>query len=126
MVSTALDAVGGNAAIAESHDGQNCKRSGVSRYQCSRPLIERPIYCTSGMARKRKQLAGAICSTPTIRNIYVCSQRTGGRLMDSVERFLKQRLKLTANRKKGRVARKYGCLGDGMSWHQQPRFAWQR
>lgn len=47
----ALDAVGGNAAPAESQDGQNCKRFGVIRYQCSRPLNEQPIYCTSGMAR---------------------------------------------------------------------------
>ncbi|MCW8275573.1 group II intron reverse transcriptase/maturase [Pseudomonas sp. PCH199] len=56
-------------------------------------------------------------------NIYVCSRRAGERVMRSVERFLNQRLKLTLNREKSRVARPWVCdyLGYGMSWHQQPR-----
>lgn len=56
-------------------------------------------------------------------NIYVRSRRAGERVMDSVERFLNQRLKLTLNRDKSRVARPWVCdyLGYGMSWHQQPR-----
>jgi group II intron reverse transcriptase/maturase len=56
-------------------------------------------------------------------NIYVRSPRAGERVMDSVERFLTLRLKLTVNRKKSRVARAWKCdyLGYGMSWHQQPR-----
>ena len=56
-------------------------------------------------------------------NIYVRSPRAGERTMDSVERFLSQRLKLTLNRKKSRVAGSWICnyLGYGMSWHQQPR-----
>ena len=56
-------------------------------------------------------------------NIYVRSQRAGERVMISVERFLSQRLKLTLNREKSRVARPWTCdyLGYGMSWHQQPR-----
>jgi RNA-directed DNA polymerase len=43
--------------------------------------------------------------------------------MVSVERFLSQRLKLTLNREKSRVARPWVCdyLGYGMSWHQQPK-----
>ncbi|WP_456024937.1 group II intron reverse transcriptase/maturase [Pseudomonas protegens] len=56
-------------------------------------------------------------------NIYVRSQRAGARVMAGVERFLSQRLKLTLNRGKSRVARPWACdyLGYGMSWHQQPR-----
>lgn len=56
-------------------------------------------------------------------NIYVRSPRAGERVLVSVERFLSQRLKLTVNRKKSRVARAWKCdyLGYGMSWHQQPR-----
>ncbi|MFG0820270.1 group II intron reverse transcriptase/maturase [Pseudomonas sp. GLN_3] len=56
-------------------------------------------------------------------NIYVRSPRAGERVLASVERFLSQRLKLTVNQKKSRVARAWKCdyLGYGMSWHQQPR-----
>ncbi|MBH8613766.1 hypothetical protein I4N56_024825, partial [Pseudomonas mohnii] len=56
-------------------------------------------------------------------NIYVRSRRAGERVMVSVERFLTQRLKLTLNRGKSRVARPWVCdyLGYGMSWHKQPK-----
>ncbi|MBF8724444.1 group II intron maturase-specific domain-containing protein, partial [Pseudomonas guariconensis] len=56
-------------------------------------------------------------------NIYVRSPRAGERTMSSVERFLNQRLKLTVNRKKSRVAGVWKCdyLGYGMSGHRQPR-----
>ncbi|WP_223464547.1 MULTISPECIES: group II intron reverse transcriptase/maturase [Pseudomonas] len=56
-------------------------------------------------------------------NIYVRSYRAGERVMASVERFLTQRLKLTLNREKSRVARPWACdyLGYGMSWHKQPK-----
>ncbi|WP_313053695.1 group II intron reverse transcriptase/maturase [Pseudomonas lopnurensis] len=56
-------------------------------------------------------------------NIYVRSLRAGERVLASVERFLDQRLKLTVNRDKSRVAGAWKCdyLGYGMSWHPQPR-----
>lgn len=56
-------------------------------------------------------------------NIYVRSQRAGERVMVSVERFLDQRLKLSLNRGKSRVARPWICdyLGYGMSWRRQPK-----
>ncbi len=56
-------------------------------------------------------------------NIYVRSPRAGERVLASVERFLNQRLKLTVNRDKSRVAGSWKCdyLGYGMSWHPQPR-----
>ena len=56
-------------------------------------------------------------------NIYVRGHRAGERVMASVDRFLAQRLKLTLNREKSRVARSWACdyLGYGMSWHKQPK-----
>ncbi|MFJ2467867.1 group II intron reverse transcriptase/maturase [Pseudomonas sp. NPDC087615] len=56
-------------------------------------------------------------------NIYVRSRRAGERVLAGVERFLNQRLKLTLNREKSRVARPWVCdyLGYGMSWHKQPK-----
>jgi RNA-directed DNA polymerase len=56
-------------------------------------------------------------------NIYVRSRCAGERVMVSVERFLTQRLKLTLNREKSRVARPWACdyLGYGMSLHKQPK-----
>ncbi|QQN97855.1 group II intron reverse transcriptase/maturase [Pseudomonas sp. SW-3] len=56
-------------------------------------------------------------------NIYVRSRHAGERVMAGVERFLRQRLKLTLNREKSSVARPWVCdyLGYGMSWHRQPR-----
>lgn len=56
-------------------------------------------------------------------NIYVRSRRAGERVLAGVERFLNQRLRLTLNREKSRVARPWACdyLGYGMSWNKQPR-----
>lgn len=56
-------------------------------------------------------------------NNYVRSRRAGERVMAGVERFPNQRLKLTRNRDKSRVAGSWMCdyMGYGMSWHQQPR-----
>lgn len=56
-------------------------------------------------------------------NIYVRSRRSGERVLKSIEGLLAQRLKLTVNRDKSRVAVSWKCdyLGYGMSWHQQPR-----
>jgi len=56
-------------------------------------------------------------------NIYVRSRRAGERVLVRVERFLNQRLKLTLNQEKSRVARPWACdyLGYGMSLHKQPR-----
>ncbi len=56
-------------------------------------------------------------------NIYVRSRRAGERVLAAVERFLNQRLKLTLNREKSRLARHWACddLGYGMSWHKQPK-----
>jgi len=51
------------------------------------------------------------------------ASRAGERVTNSVERFLSQRLKLTLNREKSRVAGSWMCdyLGYGMSWHRQPK-----
>lgn len=56
-------------------------------------------------------------------NIYVRSRRAGERVLARVEHFLNQRLKLTLNRDKSRVARPWSCdyLGYGMSSHKHPK-----
>ena len=41
----------------------------------------------------------------THRNIYVKSKRTGGRVMQSLNRFITQKLKLKVNTRKSAVAR---------------------
>ena len=56
-------------------------------------------------------------------NIYVCSRRAGERVLDSTERFLKKRLRLTVNREKSAVDRpwKRKFLGYTFTMHYQPK-----
>jgi len=53
-------------------------------------------------------------------NIYVRSQRAGERVMESVKRFLEQKLKLKANPRKSRVekAQRVKFLGFSFYWHR--------
>ena len=57
-------------------------------------------------------------------NIYVRSRRAGERVLDSTERFLKKRLRLTVNRAKSAVDRpwKRKFLGYTFTMHFQPKF----
>jgi len=57
-------------------------------------------------------------------NIYVRSRRAGERVLDSTERFLKKRLRLTVNRDKSVVDRpwKRKFLGYTFTMHFQPKF----
>jgi RNA-directed DNA polymerase len=56
-------------------------------------------------------------------NIYVCTRRSGERVMISVTRFLEKRLKLRVNGAKSAVDRPWRrkFLGYSMSWHRKPR-----
>ena len=56
-------------------------------------------------------------------NIYVRSRRAGERVLDSTERFLKKRLRLTVNREKSAVDRpwKRKFLGYTFTMHFQPK-----
>jgi RNA-directed DNA polymerase len=56
-------------------------------------------------------------------NIYVRTRRSGERVLDSVTRFLKQRLKLYVNRTKSAVGRPWErkFLGFSLTWHKKPR-----
>ena len=56
-------------------------------------------------------------------NIYVGSRRAGERVLDSIERFLDQRLRLQVNRQKSAVDRpwKRKFLGYSLTWHKRPR-----
>ncbi len=55
-------------------------------------------------------------------NIYVKSEKAGGRVMESITRYLAKRLKLTVNRDKSAVARpwKRSFLGYSMTAHKKP------
>jgi RNA-directed DNA polymerase len=56
-------------------------------------------------------------------NVYVASKRAGQRVLDSIEKFLNQRLRLQINREKSAVDRpwKRKFLGYSMTWHKRPR-----
>lgn len=56
-------------------------------------------------------------------NIYVQSKKAGERVLDSIERFLKKRLRLKVNREKSAVARpwKRKFLGYTVTHHRVPR-----
>jgi RNA-directed DNA polymerase len=56
-------------------------------------------------------------------NIYVCSQRAGERVMESIERFLTKRLKLKVNKAKSAVAQpsKRKFLGFSFTSGKEPR-----
>jgi RNA-directed DNA polymerase len=57
-------------------------------------------------------------------NIYVRSRRAGERVLDTIERFLRKRLRLVVNRDKSAVGRpwKRKFLGYTFTMHYQPRF----
>jgi len=56
-------------------------------------------------------------------NVYVRSKRAGERVMASLERFLRDRLRLQINRDKSAVARPWNrtFLGYTVTWHRQPK-----
>ena len=56
-------------------------------------------------------------------NIYVRSQAAGERVLQSVTKFLAERLRLRVNTEKSAVARPWErkFLGYSMTWHKQPR-----
>ena len=56
-------------------------------------------------------------------NIYVRSRRAGQRVLDTIERFLRKRLRLLVNREKSAVDRpwKRKFLGYTFTWHYQPK-----
>jgi RNA-directed DNA polymerase len=56
-------------------------------------------------------------------NVYVQSEAAGQRVMASLERFLRERLRLKINREKSAVARpwKRKFLGYTVTWHRDPK-----
>jgi RNA-directed DNA polymerase len=56
-------------------------------------------------------------------NIYVGFRSAGERVLDSIEKFLTQRLRLQVNRQKSAVDRpwKRKFLGYSLTWHNRPR-----
>jgi len=56
-------------------------------------------------------------------NIYVQSRRAGERVLERLERYLRDRLRLTVNREKSAVDRpwKRKFLGYSVTWHRKPK-----
>ena len=56
-------------------------------------------------------------------NVYVKSKKAGERVMESVTRFLENRLRLKVNREKSAVGKPWvrKFLGYSMTWHKKPR-----
>jgi RNA-directed DNA polymerase len=56
-------------------------------------------------------------------NIYVQSRRAGERVLQRVERYLRDRLRLRINREKSAVDRPWNrkFLGYSMTWHRKPK-----
>jgi RNA-directed DNA polymerase len=73
--------------------------------------------------RELERRGHAFCRYADDCNIYVRTRRSGERVMGSVSRFLKRRLKLTVNVAKSAVDRPWNrkFLGYSMTWHRQPR-----
>lgn len=56
-------------------------------------------------------------------NVYVRSRRAGERVLRRLERYLRERLRLTVNRDKSAVARPWNraFLGYSVTWHRKPK-----
>ena len=56
-------------------------------------------------------------------NVYVRSKRAGERVLRRLERYLRERLRLTVNRDKSAVDRPWNraFLGYSVTWHRQPK-----
>jgi RNA-directed DNA polymerase len=65
----------------------------------------------------------AFCRYADDCNIYVCTPRAGERVMSSITRFLRNRLRLQVNAAPSAVDRPWRrkFLGYSMTWHRQPR-----
>lgn len=73
--------------------------------------------------RELERRGHAFCRYADDCNIYVGSERAGAGLLQSLTRFLAERLKLKVNQGKSAVARPWQrkFLGYSMSWHRKPK-----
>ena len=73
--------------------------------------------------RELERRGHAFCRYADDCNIYVLSKRAGERVLASITRYLKKRLKLKVNREKSAVDRPWQrkFLGYSMTMHMQPR-----
>jgi RNA-directed DNA polymerase len=65
----------------------------------------------------------AFCRYADDCNVYVKSEKAGQRMLESITKFVEQKLKLKVNREKSAVARPHQrkFLGYSFTWHEQPR-----
>jgi RNA-directed DNA polymerase len=69
-----------------------CKRVGTSRYLAQLPLLSNLVF--DELDRQLERRGHRFVRYADDSNIYVCSKRAGQRVMESVMRFITQKLKL--------------------------------
>ncbi len=85
------------------------------------PLLSNIVLDDLDKALERR--GHSFCRYADDSNVYVASRRSGERVMESITRFVEQRLKLRVNRDKSAVARPWQrkFLGYSFSWHFKVR-----
>jgi RNA-directed DNA polymerase len=85
------------------------------------PLLSNILL--TDLDRELERRGHAFCRYADDCNIYVASARAGAGLLQSLTRFLAERLKLRVNVSKSAVARPWQrkFLGYSLSWHQRPK-----
>ena len=85
------------------------------------PLLSNILL--DGLDKELERRGHRFCRYADDCNIYVKSQKSADRVMESLTRFIETKLKLTVNRKKSAAARPWArkFLGYSMTWHMRPR-----
>ena len=85
------------------------------------PLLSNIVL--TELDRELERRGHAFCRYADDCNVYVRSQRAGVRVLASITRFLRERLKLKVNAAKSAVARPWQrkFLGYSMTWHKSPK-----
>ncbi len=85
------------------------------------PLLSNILL--DGLDKELERRGHRFCRYADDCNIYVKSQKSADRVMESLTRFIETKLKLTVNRKKSATARPWArkFLGYSMTWHMRPR-----
>jgi RNA-directed DNA polymerase len=85
------------------------------------PLLSNILL--TDLDRELERRGHTFCRYADDCNIYVASERAGARLLQSLTRFLGERLRLKVNQAKSAVARPWQrkFLGYSLTWHREPK-----
>jgi RNA-directed DNA polymerase len=97
------------------------RREGTPQGGPLSPLLSNILL--TDLDRELERRGHAFCRYADDCNVYVGSKAAGERLIGSLARFLRKRLKLTVNQAKSAVARPWErkFLGYSLTWHKIPR-----